>query len=160
MQTFLPWPSFSASARDLDNKRLGKQRVEVLQLLTARLHFVNGDENAGWINHPASVMWHKFEPTLAEYGFAVCDEWTSRGYKDTCREKIRILRDKISVRCPVYTADLLPCWFDDDSVFESHRSNLLRKNEDWYSDYRHTCRHDLAYVWPGKSRPSKHRRIA
>lgn len=35
MQTFLPYSNFSASARVLDDKRLGKQRVECLQILKA-----------------------------------------------------------------------------------------------------------------------------
>ena len=48
MQTFLPYPDFVASARCLDRRRLGKQRVEVLQLLRALL--VPG---SGWANHPA-----------------------------------------------------------------------------------------------------------
>lgn len=33
MNTFLPYPSFKDSAKCLDNKRLGKQRVECLQIL-------------------------------------------------------------------------------------------------------------------------------
>ena len=37
MQTFLPDPDFARSARCLDRLRLGKQRVEVLQLLRALL---------------------------------------------------------------------------------------------------------------------------
>lgn len=35
MQTFLPYPSIIKSLRCLDNKRLGKQRVETLQILRA-----------------------------------------------------------------------------------------------------------------------------
>lgn len=35
MQTFLPYPDFAQSAACLDNKRLGKQRVECLQILRA-----------------------------------------------------------------------------------------------------------------------------
>ena len=37
MQTFLPYPDFERSAKVLDNKRLGKQRVEVLQILNVLL---------------------------------------------------------------------------------------------------------------------------
>ena len=33
MQTFLPYPDFARSAQALDMRRLGKQRVEVLQIL-------------------------------------------------------------------------------------------------------------------------------
>ncbi|MDQ1681515.1 MAG: hypothetical protein QOH99_56, partial [Frankiaceae bacterium] len=35
MQTFLPYADFGASARVLDDRRLGKQRVETLQILRA-----------------------------------------------------------------------------------------------------------------------------
>ena len=35
MQTFLPYPDFAESAKVLDNKRLGKQRVECLQIMKA-----------------------------------------------------------------------------------------------------------------------------
>ena len=35
MQTFLPFQDFAASAKVLDMKRLGKQRVETLQVLKA-----------------------------------------------------------------------------------------------------------------------------
>jgi Pyrimidine dimer DNA glycosylase len=37
MQTFLPYPDFVACARVLDSRRLGKQRVEALQILRALL---------------------------------------------------------------------------------------------------------------------------
>ncbi|GAA3827626.1 pyrimidine dimer DNA glycosylase/endonuclease V [Nocardioides panacisoli] len=35
MQTFLPYADFARSARSLDPKRLGKQRVEALQVVRA-----------------------------------------------------------------------------------------------------------------------------
>ena len=35
MQTFLPYPNFVASARALDTKRLGKQRVDTRQIQNA-----------------------------------------------------------------------------------------------------------------------------
>ena len=35
MQTFLPYPAFDLSAQVLDRQRLGKQRVETLQVLKA-----------------------------------------------------------------------------------------------------------------------------
>ena len=35
MQTFLPYKNFYECAKVLDQKRLGKQRVEVLQLLNS-----------------------------------------------------------------------------------------------------------------------------
>ncbi len=53
MQTFLPYPDFAESARVLDNKRLGKQRVEVLQILNV----LTDSTRKGWRNHPAVAMW-------------------------------------------------------------------------------------------------------
>jgi hypothetical protein len=76
MQTFLPYESYAASAEVLDNKRLGKQRVEVLQLLKAL-----AGESKGWVNHPAAKMWRGREFWLSIYGICVCDEWLSRGSK-------------------------------------------------------------------------------
>ena len=35
MQTFLPYPDFTQSAKTLDYRRLGKQRVEAWQILNA-----------------------------------------------------------------------------------------------------------------------------
>ena len=52
MQTFLPVADFAESARLLDSPRLGKQRVETLQILRA-LEL----PDYGWANHPAVLMW-------------------------------------------------------------------------------------------------------
>ena len=43
MQTFLPYADFAESARALDQKRLGKQRVEVIQIVRALTR-----ETYGW----------------------------------------------------------------------------------------------------------------
>ena len=58
MQTFLPYASFIKSAQCLDDKRLGKQRVECLQILKAIK-----DVNYGWRNHPAVSYTHLTLPT-------------------------------------------------------------------------------------------------
>src|SRR3712207_9547123 len=52
MQTFLPVADFTETARLLDNPRLGKQRVECLQVLRA-LEL----PDYGWANHPVVTMW-------------------------------------------------------------------------------------------------------
>ena len=48
MQTFLPFPDFQQSAAVLDHVRLGKQRVEALQILRALVI-----PEYGWQSHPA-----------------------------------------------------------------------------------------------------------
>jgi len=89
MQTFLPLEDFTASAQSLDRQRLGKQRVECLQILNAL-----SNPGYGWQNHPAVTMWRGAELSLAKYGVAICDEWLRRGYKDTCKAKILSFRDR------------------------------------------------------------------
>lgn len=131
MQTFLPYPDFRMSAICLDQKRLGKQRVECIQILNAM-------DGGGWKNHPATVMWRGFVPALAAYGMAICKEWMERGYKDTCRWKLE------SHCIPEY---LLPPWIGGP-IHASHRSNLLRKMPEYYGHFGWTESNDLEYVWP------------
>lgn len=137
MQTFLPYPGFHESAYFLDRARLGKQRVEALQLLKALT--VPG---AGWSSHPAAKMWAGHINALVEYGVAICDEWRSRGYKDTCREKIRAFRLE-----GVPYAEL-PDWVGNPDFHSAHRSNLLRKDPVWYGTLGWKEPDNLPYVWP------------
>lgn len=69
MQTFLPYADFDRCAEVLDNRRLGKQRVETLQIMRALT--VPG---YAWQSHPAVLMWKGYEEALAAYGMAVCRE--------------------------------------------------------------------------------------
>lgn len=48
MQTFLPYADFSMSAKCLDYRRLGKQRVEAMQILNA----IRGEKKVGKIIQP------------------------------------------------------------------------------------------------------------
>src|SRR3954471_18110132 len=79
MQTFLPYPDFTATARVLDPRRLGKQRVEALQVLRALT--VPG---YGWRHHPGGGMWRGYEEALTRYGLEICREWCALGHRDTC----------------------------------------------------------------------------
>lgn len=135
MQTFLPYPDFVKSARVLDRQRLGKQRVEVLQLLRA----LQG-QTKGWVNHPAAKMWRGHEQWLAGYGVTCCEDWLSRGYKDTCKEKITALAHGF-FQPP-------PTWMGDAAFHRSHQSNLVRKAANHYGPLFPGVPSDLPYVWP------------
>jgi len=139
MQTFLPYDDFSKSARCLDRQRLGKQRVEVKQILKT----LSPGYEGGWTKHPAVCMWRGFEPALASYGVAVCREWRSRGYRDSLLEEF----------LPV-AGEGLPWWFGDDAFHASHRSNLLRKKPEHYSQFGWSEPDDLPYVWPAQAKPA------
>jgi hypothetical protein len=168
MQTFLPYPDFQESARVLDNKRLGKQRVECLQLLTGILgvtaHMddngnhrqVDGDwvympvnAPSRWLNHPASKMWANYGWSLGLYGLAVCVEWTNRGFKDTCRSKMTsALSDALDHGHKIGPNP--PEWLGDEAFHLSHKSNLLRKDKEHYGKFWTDVPDDLPYVWPVK----------
>ena len=138
MQTFLPLPSFEASARILDYRRLGKQRIEARQLLRA-IH----DEHNGWHRHPAVRMWREYTAALTEYGNVIIHEWCRRGYVNNL--------DFIS-NGPV----ILPYWLGDERLHASHRSNLLRKDAEYYGQFGWTEPPNLPYFWPlEKQRASK-----
>lgn len=134
MQTFLPLPSFTESARVLDRQRLGKQRVECMQIVTALT------EGGDWANHPAVLMWQGHVPALCEYGAAICGEWVSRGYKDTCRLFFAPLRSVDPV---------MPWWFGRPEFHASHRGRLLMKDPAWYGQFNWT-EGPCEYWWPTK----------
>lgn len=136
MQTFLPYADFAQSASVLDRQRLGKQRVETLQVAKA---IVTG---SGWVNHPVTKMWSNHLGALVTYQRAICFEWTNnRGYKDTCLEKTIAIAETLG------DSDF-PDFIGDESFHASHRSNLLRKDAHHYGQFGWTERDDLEYVWP------------
>ena len=144
MQTFLPYRDFKLSAKCLDMRRLGKQRVETLQLLQTLLM---PTKKKGWINHPAAKMWRDYEESLIEYGIVICEEWLSRGYKDTCKEKIQTFSYDSEV--PYYLKlKEYPLWLGNEAFHASHRSNLLRKDPVWYGKFGWEESDDLEYIWP------------
>lgn len=120
-------------------KRLGKQRVETLQVLN-----VFAGVRAGWGNHPITRMWTNHERWLMLYGLKICDEWISRGYRDTCRGKILALSDRISGDA----SQAPPPWLGDHAFHLSHQSNLVRKNADFYGPQFPSINGTMEYVWP------------
>lgn len=135
MQTFVPYPDIHQSALVLDRQRLGKQRVETFQLLRAI-----SDASLGWQKHPAAKMWRGYENGLVAYGVAICSEWISRGYKDTCLEKIQAFGKA--------DEEALPPWWGDELVHSSHRANLLRKLPEHYGRFGWKENPDMPYFWP------------
>lgn len=169
MQTFLPFDEFKRSAAVLDSKRLGKQRVECLQILSAltkmRLtKYVPGVDKEPddavvlsdgiitlkpivgpipWGNHPAVRMWTGCERSLYTYALTITLEWKRRGYKDTCQEKLGLFENIL-----LGPATRLPGWISTKAFHDSHKSNLLRKDYTYYSKFSWDVPTDLPYVWP------------
>ncbi|SDJ97595.1 hypothetical protein SAMN05421869_113165 [Nonomuraea jiangxiensis] len=149
MQTFLPYADFAATAAVLDPLRLGKQRVEALQVLRALT--VPG---YGWRHHPVAKMWAGYEEALVRYGLEVCDRWCATGRQDTCAAtmigELAGHRGVPGVRRQpeLAAAGELPPWLGCEALHLSHRSALLRKDPGHYRPLFGDDPDDLAYVWP------------
>ena len=148
MQTFLPYADFEASARALDDRRLGKQRVEALQVLRGLT--VPG---YGWRHHPAVKMWRGHEEALGRYGLTCTEVWVELGHGDTCA--VTIAGDlaaagvtRIRTQPELAAADALPPWLGDEEFHRSHQSSLVRKDPGFYGPRFPGVPVDLEYVWP------------
>lgn len=149
MQTFLPYPDAVKTAECLDNKRLGKQRVEAIQIANILL---DRTKTKGWRNHPAVLMWKGYEGYLIfDYLKIILDEWNKRGYKNH--------------KCAEHYLELWTLWWGSTNFKEcllflpkpewitsefcrSHQSNLVRKNPEHYRKYFPNVPDNLPYVWP------------
>lgn len=133
MQTFLPYPDFQESAKVLDYRRLGKQRVEAWQILRT---LALGERAKGWRNHPAVLMWRGHENALNQYGREMCLEWRERGYTDNMLDRF-VCVGRI----------VLPKWLGDSRLHLSHQSNLIRKDPEYYKLHFPEVPDNLAYFW-------------
>ena len=186
MQTFLPYPCFIESAKCLDFRRLGKQRVESKQLLNALEIRKSGIAKGGWVNHPATVMWEGYEDALKHYMNIMIIEWRLRKYKNTMQfasvqthkrnkliyeakeyEKVfELVKNDPCPNCPhssgIYCKDgwygfensqqtiNMPPFIGNVDFHSSHRSNLLRKDFKYYSQFGWEEPINLPYIWGNK----------
>jgi hypothetical protein len=147
MQTFLPYESFSKSAASLDYRRLGKQRVEAMQIINVLLDI---QQAKGWRNHPAVRMWAGYEDALKIYHDVIIKEWLSRGYRNSM---------KLMFEFPhAFAPDIenaiqhvnKPWWLGNEEMHRSHRSRLIEKLPEhylsqWPNDKGYN---DSKYWWP------------
>lgn len=146
MQTFLPSASFTECARVLDDRRLGKQRVETFQILRALTW-----PTYGWKNHPAVGMWRGFVPALVLYGLTCCEAWRRRGFTDVTASALLAFTDgEVPVWEDLLAGGRLPPWLGDEAVHASHRAALGAKAPEHYGEHFAVPApgEDAAYVWP------------
>lgn len=149
MQTFLPYADPRASAAVLDDRRLGKQRVETFQVLRALTW-----PTYGWKHHPVVRMWRGFVPALVAYGLAFVDEWVARGRADATRAALLEFTGGVEPDWDeLHDAGSVPPWVGDEALHLSHRSALVRKEPEFYRPLFGDVPDDLPYVWPDPSFP-------
>jgi hypothetical protein len=154
MQTFLTHTSFKLTAQSLDNKRLGKQRVECKQILQTNQKIslyktkftpLSSPLNLAWKNHPAARMWRGCDNMLALYGAAMCKEWISRGFSDSL---LSYFTDIAVLSGPL----CYPTWISNvkqfDAIIFSHRSSLRFKDDAHYGPQFPEVPVKYGYYWP------------
>ena len=133
MQTFLPHDSIWLSLSRLDDRRLGKQRVEALQIYRALTW-----DDYGWKNHPAVRMWEGCEHWVMVYHDAAIDAWEHRGFNNNM---VRFDADPGA-------EDDMPWWWGDERLHSSHRAALLHKAPEHYGRFNWAEEPKLDYWWP------------
>ena len=133
MQTFLPYKSYSKSAKALDNKRLNKQILEGYQILKV---LSNNDPKAAWRNHPAVKMWRGHENSLWDYVMSMVTEAEMRGIK-----VINNLANLVALKGEHGSAwgTTPPVWQGSRKIMAkvttTHKANLYRKDPVYYFDF-------------------------
>jgi hypothetical protein len=148
MQTFMPHDSYEESAQALDTKRLRNQRNEckvILKTLLGEYPVTRTGRPGGWPNHPATKMWKGYEYALCCYALEICIR----------REQITgDLTEFFESRKAQLPPGGSPLWMGLWTFHESHRSNLVRKDPDYYGPKWPDARPGLEYVWPGEEERS------
>jgi hypothetical protein len=135
MNTFICDRNLVRNFYTLDYRRHGKQRVEAYQIL----RILEGcGRGTGWQTHPAVLMWRGWEDSLRQYLRASIITWKRRGYRNT-----------MLIPHKTICSWKLPSWVTDEFI-QRHRSNLLRKDPDYYGQFGWGVEPGLEYIWPVK----------
>lgn len=134
MQTFLPYVNFAESAKCLDYRRLGKQRVEAKQILD-----VLTGKTTAWQNHPCVKAWRGYEYSLSIYYSIILGEWERRGYKNNMKYPAKFI-EAYRLNCKN------PYWLTEEFC-SKHRATLLYKNYEHYSQFGWTEEPKYYKMW-------------
>jgi hypothetical protein len=142
-------------AKDLDNKRILKQRVEAFQLIKSI------EEGSGWSNHPCSKMWANHVEALKVYYNIMVRECISRGFEnnmplyDINENEFSVIRtyfDGVRTYLEPTQGKTFPWFFGWQPFIYSHRCALIRKKPDYYGPkfWDSECEKyiNYGYIWP------------
>lgn len=162
VNTFVISTDLTQCARQLDYRRLGKQRVEAMQIIKA----LEGG-NPGWSKHPATLMWKDHVSHLKVYCNHMIREWIRRGYNNTMQlydldeslyHVVPCDFDGITARfLSPFTAHSFPSWFSFPPFIYAHRAALVRKDPVFYAsllDEEVAKYMYRGYLWPHSLPPN------
>jgi len=177
LKTFVPFAGGNfeegvlRSLMCLDDKRLGKQRVETFQIwkMVRGFPFDNTKrpadhaslKPAAWSRHPAVHQWHGYADALALYLIKNIEIWeqrvspiTGRPFDNTRMHenltKWRIAYHENDDQKPItYESVKVPHWWSDPRIHDSDKGILYRKDKH-YSMFRKYAMVYEQYVWPSQ----------
>ena len=134
MQIFVPYANPIKTAKCLDNRRLNKQILETIQILSA-----NTGIDVGWkipkyiYNHPNTLLWIKDSSYLVGYLAWLLVEYKKRRNKD---------HKGLDILYRFFSSYILPCMFNEYTInhltpefCKQHQQKLLEKDKKHYSRY-------------------------
>ena len=147
VNTFVTSNSVKECASNLDNKRLGKQRVEAKQIIDC----LESGGRKGFANHPATLMWKDNIIGLKYYCNAMITEWKSR--KNSKGKEFLNTMELYKLDEKLDEKEIMPWWFYCKQLQLTHKCSLLRKNPSYYkfklSENEEPFMY-VGYVWPSK----------
>ena len=116
----------------LDKRRCGKQRVEAKQILD----ILEGRSASSWKNHPAVRQWKGYEMALRMYINAFIDVWVR---EHQCINNMAKYEIPGVIHVPPFLYNI--------HFVQRHQSNLLAKDEEYYSIYCWNVTKRRGYYW-------------
>ena len=163
VNTFIIVPDIVKTAQLLDTKRLGKQRIEALEIINCLEEFdKTGKITSKWGNHPVVKCWMGFTNHLKVYYNIILREWINRGYNNNM-EFYQIENENLYhivpcnfhnnsiVFCGTYNYYSFPFWVAFYPFYMSHQASLCRKYPKYYSSLlREELNYflEIGYFWP------------
>lgn len=135
VNTFLPYPTFQQCAEVLDNKRLGKQRVEAYQVIRI---LTGATKKLGWRNHPLTLLWKGNVDALKLYYNTIVEEWIKRGFKNN----MKLYKISPYIEVPWFAKNI--------NINYSHQASLIRKYPEYYGKIftPPPVFLEYKYIWP------------
>lgn len=148
MQTFAPYKNCRESAKCLDKKRAWKQVVEAKQILATNGIKVpkrdGGYMKASYVNHPIHNIWKNHLEALMHYHDVFLEECIfNHGINTTSKFMYELGYYENKNQNEIE----FPKLFGYKPFHDSHKSNLLRKNPEFYGKYNWNVSDDLEYIW-------------
>lgn len=137
MQIFMPYADPFKTAKCLDNRRLGKQRIEALQIIQVNIKKQVWAIPRSIKNHPVTKMWKGYESYLFFYVECMMLEWElERDFNnDACGKVFDNLALSLDFRKAYRMDHGLPKKINVDFI-KSHRALLYKKDPDYYSEFK------------------------